>query len=333
MAVTRPSNSGTAGQKYRDASAGNTKVADIPGKPTLGTVTVAGTTATIPVTPDSFGGIATLYTATSSPGGLTATSAGTSPITFPTLVANTTYTFTVVASNSTGAGVASDASNSITTSQPPSSLHYVIVGGGSNAGSGQNGTGGGGLVQNANYSLSGITSFNVTVGAAGGTSSFNGINASPGSVSTSGNGFGPGSGAGWQGGNGGGGGGGAGGVGGNAVAVYKIISSNMAGYGGTGGPGASTTITGGTTHYGAGGGGSANQSQNTHLPHGSGGTGTGGSGANTGGPASSGRVMLAYGTQFGPLTVPGGLTFTQDTSTRANHRIYTFTAGTGTVVL
>ena len=332
MAVTRPSNSGTAGQKYRDASAGNTKVADIPGKPTIGTVTVAGTTATIPVTPDSFGGIATLYTATSSPGSLTATSAGTSPINFPSLEANTSYTFTVVASNSTGAGPASDASNSITTSAPPPSLHYVIVGGGSNAGTGQKGAGGGGLVQNANYSLSGIASFDVTVGAAGGTSSFNGINASPGSASTSGNGFAAGNDAGWNGGSGGGGGGGAGGVGANAYGLYFLFSNNTRGFGGDGGPGASTTITGATAHYGAGGGGSANQGQNTHLGHGSGGTGTGGSGANTGGPSSSGRVMLAYGTEYGPLTVPEGLTFTQDTSTRADHRIYTFTAGTGTVV-
>jgi hypothetical protein len=41
--------------------------------------------------------------------------------------------------------------------------------------------------------------------------------------------------------------------------------------------------------------------------------------------------MIAYGTEYGALVVGSGLTYTQDTSTRANHRIYTFTAGTGTV--
>lgn len=325
MAVTRPGNSGTTGAKYRDASASNTKVADIPGKPTLGTVTVVGTVATIPVTIAPIGGIPTLYTATSSPGGLTATSAGTSPINFPSLAAGTNYTFTVVGSNSTGAGPASDPSNEITTGSPPPTVHYVIVGGGSNQ---SPSAGGGGVQQNTSYSTTGITSFNVSVGSAAGSSSFNGITANPGSGSTSGNGFAAGHGASNNQSHSNGGGGGAGGVGGNGYNTMTYSS-----HGGSGGPGALTNIHGSAAYYGAGGGGNAGMGHNFHLPHGGGGTGTGGSGPNTGGPSSSGRVMIAYGTQYGPLTVGAGLTYTQDTSTRPNHRVYTFTAGSGTVIL
>jgi hypothetical protein len=43
--------------------------------------------------------------------------------------------------------------------------------------------------------------------------------------------------------------------------------------------------------------------------------------------------MIAYEDKFGALTIGAGLTYTQDTSTRANHRIYNFTAGTGTVTI
>jgi hypothetical protein len=332
MAVTRASNSGTTGTKSRDASGGTTKITDLPGAPTLGTVTVVGTTATIPVTANQIGGIPTLFTATSNPGGLTATSAGTSPINFPSLSAGTTYTFTVTGSSTAGTGVASAPSNEITTGSPPPTVYYVIVGGGSNSSS----AGGGGVVQDANYSMTGITSFGVTVGSAAGTSTFNGINASPGSGTTSGNGFTQGGGAGWHGGGGNGGGGGAGGNGAGAFGTecYDGNGYNChGGYGGNGGPGAAVNIHGSTTYYGAGGGGNASMGYNFFLPHGGGGTGTGGSGANTGGPGSSGRVMVAYGTQYGPLTVGPGLTFTQDTSTRANHRVYTFTAGTGTVIV
>lgn len=325
MAVTRASNSGTTGSKSRDASAGTTKITDVPGVPTIGTVTVVGTVATIPVTANSKGGVPTLFTATANPGGATNTSAGTSPINFPSLSPGTNYTFTVTATATAGTSAASAPSNQITTGSPPPTVHYVIVGGGSNSGP----AGGGGVTQNTSYSCSGITTFNVTVGSAAGTSSFNGINASPGSGSTSGNGFGQGGPCNGPQSHGQGGGGGAGGTGGGGCYAYAPYSS----YGGSGGPGALTNIHGSAVRYGAGGGGNASMGYNFHLPHGGGGTGAGGSGPNTGGPGSSGRVMLAYGTQYGPLTVGSGLTFTQDTSTRASHRVYTFTAGSDTVIL
>ena len=88
--------------------------------PTIGTATTTGaTTATVAFTAPSNNGGATIisYTATSSPGGITATltQAGSGTITITGLSPLTTYTFTVTANNGTATSVASSASNSITT--------------------------------------------------------------------------------------------------------------------------------------------------------------------------------------------------------------------------
>jgi hypothetical protein len=46
----------------------------------------------------------------------------------------------------------------------------------------------------------------------------------------------------------------------------------------------------------------------------------------------SGVVIIAYSTSFSPLaSIGAGLTYTVDTTTRSGFRVYTFTAGTGTV--
>ena len=88
--------------------------ATVPGAPT-GVSAVAGNTqATVSFSaPASNGGSAiTSYTVTSSPGGRTATGAG-SPLTVTGLTNGTSYTFTVMATNGVGTGPASGASNSV----------------------------------------------------------------------------------------------------------------------------------------------------------------------------------------------------------------------------
>ena len=92
----------------------------VPLAPTIGTATVSGLTASVPFTgPADFGDAAiTSYTATSNPGGITGSNAS-SPISISGLTANTSYTFTVTATNSYGTSNASSASNSITTATTP----------------------------------------------------------------------------------------------------------------------------------------------------------------------------------------------------------------------
>jgi hypothetical protein len=90
-----------------------------PSAPTIGTATGGNTTASVAFTASSYIGKGTItYTATSSPGGLTGTSA-TSPITVSGLTNGTAYTFTVVGNTNYGvASNASAASNSVTPANP-----------------------------------------------------------------------------------------------------------------------------------------------------------------------------------------------------------------------
>ena len=130
MAFTRFTQSSltTGVGKYIDADAGRTP---IPSVPTIGTATDGGTGTTVSVafTPGYYQG--TYYTATSSPGSITATG-NTSPITVSGLTAGTAYTFTVTATNGTGTSAASAASNSVTPAVPNSfeSIATVTVGAG-----------------------------------------------------------------------------------------------------------------------------------------------------------------------------------------------------------
>ena len=90
-----------------------------PDAPKIGTAAaVSSTSATVSFTaPSNNGSPITSYTATSSPGGVTATlvQSGSGTITITGLNSSTAYTFTVKATNAKGTGLASAASNSIST--------------------------------------------------------------------------------------------------------------------------------------------------------------------------------------------------------------------------
>ena len=98
----------------------------VPDAPTIGTATVlSGASASVAFTPPSNtgGGPISVYTATSNPGGITATGTS-SPITVTGLSGITSYTFTVTATNAIGTSAASAASNSITTPNAYSMLMH-----------------------------------------------------------------------------------------------------------------------------------------------------------------------------------------------------------------
>ena len=100
--------------------------------PTIGTATDGGTGSTVSVafTPAATGPAATSFTATSSPGGLTATGAS-SPLTVSGLTSGTAYTFTVHATNAAGNSPESAASNSVTPVNPANFyLLSTVVGSG-----------------------------------------------------------------------------------------------------------------------------------------------------------------------------------------------------------
>jgi hypothetical protein len=104
----------------------------VPGAPTIGTATATGTTtASVDFTaPASDGGTTILsYTATSTPGGITAriTQAGSGTISVTGLNPSTSYTFTVTALNAIGDSVASSASNSTSTVGVPSAPTSLVA--------------------------------------------------------------------------------------------------------------------------------------------------------------------------------------------------------------
>ena len=137
----------------------------VPSPPAVGTVTVSGTTATIPYTLGYNGGSTiTKITAVSVPGGFTGTVTASPPsaaISVAGLTPGTTYSFYVYATNAIGDGTGAN-SNSITTASSLSVEYLIIAGGG--AGSFGGGGAGGLLTSTINFYTA-----SVTIGAGGTT--------------------------------------------------------------------------------------------------------------------------------------------------------------------
>jgi len=315
--------------QHRLSSAVTTK----PSVPTVGTFTSTGTTTgTLTFTaPANNGGLTvTSYTATSSPGGLTFTlnQAGSGTFNISGLTAGTAYTFTVVANNANGSSTASSASNSATTFPIEQAINntstYTVPAGvnriaawvfgpgasgnaGTNNGSSGNGGYGGGLVGFKDLVVTPGQAFTVTVGTAGGTTSFgniasvtqNGTSNVAGHVSQSG------------------GAGGAGGVGNDSTnrvgapggSINTNLSLSVSGipsYSASGGGGGGAKA---LTQHGEGGGGAAGTPRGGHgggaariaqppiINAGAGGSGTApGGGAGGGGGGLSGYNAAGGGT-------------------------------------
>lgn len=107
------------GAESDESAASNTfQLGIAPGAPTIGTATAGSTvatanTASVAFTPGTSGTGTTTYTATSIPGGLTASNTTGSTLVVSGLTAGTAYTFTVSAANSFGSNTSAQ-SNSVT---------------------------------------------------------------------------------------------------------------------------------------------------------------------------------------------------------------------------
>lgn len=323
--------------------------------------------------------------------------------TAPSVDSNTTYNFSINASD--GANTSVSRSFSITINAL-STIELLLVGGGGGGGStvsghheGAGGGGAGGLYYNATMPITGSHLVTVGNGGAGGqanagTNGYTGENSVFGTKiglgggggggqynNTASNGINGGSGGGWcahasgSGGRGtntglqpssetgglgnaggqasspgqygGGGGGGAGsgghngstsagsssggGVGGEGV-QYSITGTSQW-YAAGGGGGAQSSGSGGAGGSGIGGNGSAGGGSAGATNTGSGGGASGASGGAVGGAGGSGVVIFAVPGTHTAGNIPGTLTYTRDTTSRAGHTVYKFTAGTGTITL
>jgi hypothetical protein len=123
MATRKASDSNLTGKKYIDASAGATKIVDVPDLPTVSSVTnpsgraYNSAAAVVALTANARGGVPATYTVVSSPGSVAAT--GTSPITVTGLTAGTSYTFTAYATAAAGNSPTTGASSSVTPTTVP----------------------------------------------------------------------------------------------------------------------------------------------------------------------------------------------------------------------
>jgi len=310
-----------------------------------GTINVSGLT---PGTSYTF----TVYA--TNPAGNSANTSASNSIT-TTAVAPTSVEYLVVAGgggggNGGGLSGGGGAGGMLTSTLSVSaSTGYTVTVGGGGAGSGSNQGGNGG-----NSAFSSVTS----TGGGGGGGGPNGGSNLTGISGGSGGGGGEWAGSVGSGGSGIGGQGNAGGTAATTPNVYRCGGGGGAGSAGAdgvnsgnGGSGLSSSITGTGTFYAGGGGGGSYQNG---TPYGSGGSGGGGNGGyypggpspvagtnnlggggggNTaGGGASggSGVVIIAYPSNYLPLSsIGGGLSY--DQPTRSGYRVYRFTGGTDNI--
>lgn len=282
----------------------------------------------------------------------------------PDIATDTTYSFTVNASD--GLNVI-PRTFSITSSALL--IEYLLVGGGGSGGHDVGGGGGAGGLLTGTYSLSNTKSFAISVGAgapaiSNNTQRNNGEN-------TTGFGliaYGGGGGGNWQGtdngsrngtngGSGGGGGGwsqigyggtgtsGQGFAGGNNLTMNNSSGGGGGGAGGpgqvsatgdasaqaAGGIGVSSSITGTSITYATGGKGGGDTTPDSNTSNGTDGLGNGGDGQGIAAyrRGGNGTLIIAYRNTYPALTIPGTLTY--DQPTRSGYRVYRFTAGSGTV--
>jgi hypothetical protein len=285
---------------------------------------------------------------------------------------NAVNNFIIAFKNSSGAyGTGATVAYTMPASPYPFNYEYLVVGAGgsgSSSGFGTSGAGGGAVKTSTTVSNTSIgstlvigvaatpanassgasstltyasTTITATGGARGVEASQVGFNGSSGSGgATSGSTTAYAGGTGLDGGNGG------------TTPSPSTSYSSLAAGGGAGGnasgwnsgSGVASSITGVSTYYAGGGAGGQYTSSGSAGAGGTSrnadGAANSGAGAGAGGGqgttrfGGSGVVIIAY-PSVGPAltTIPGTLTYTVDTTTRAGYRVYKFTAGSGTVTI
>ena len=308
-----------------------------------------------------------LASGSSLPSGLSLSSSGTISGTLPDITTNTTYSFTI---NATDGLNTIPRTFSITSNTITPTLDYLLVGGGGSGGWDVGGGGGAGGLLTGTYTLSGTRQFAIAVGAGGqaittNSEQFNGGNTTAFGLIA----YGGGGGGNWNnsanstrngaaGGSGGGGGGwsqigyGGAGTSGQGYAGGNATTNSAPSYGGggggaggpgsngtagdnsqiAGGPGVASSITGTSIVYAAGGKGGGDSTSDSLTVDGTDGLGNGGDGQGQTAKrrGGSGVAVIAYSNTYPPITnIPGTLTY--DTPTRSGYRVYRFTAGSGTI--
>jgi hypothetical protein len=301
------------------------------------------------------------------------TSGATVTVTASNTTPNALNNFIIAFKNSSGAwGIGATVPYTMPAAPYPFYVDYLVVGAGGSAGNttGRSGGGGGAVKTATNIANTAIgSSFTVSVaptptaGNAGGSSTFSygstTITATGGAAGATANNNGNSGSSGSGGYSSGnttvysGGTGNDGGNGGASVSPNTTYESTGAGGGAGGsasgwnsGNGIGSSITGTLTYYAGGGaGGQYSNSGSVGLggtarnSSGAANSGAGsGAGGNFGGTGDklggSGVVIYAYPSAAPALTtIPGTLTYTVDTTTRAGYRVYKFTAGNGTVTI